>query len=54
MNWSNASSVNYTDLWQVEYVHPQLEAERVQDNAQQALDCLQEGGMFDFDWLECP
>ena len=54
VNWSNASSVNYTDLWQVEYVHPRLEAERVQNNAQQALDCLQEGGMFDFDWLECP
>jgi flagellar biosynthesis GTPase FlhF len=54
VNWSNAAAANYTELWRVEYIHPQLEAERVQGNAQQALDCLQEGGMFDFDWLECP
>jgi guanyl-specific ribonuclease Sa len=54
VNWSNADAANYTELWQVEYAHPEVEAERIQGNAQQVLDCLQEGGMFDFDWLECP
>jgi hypothetical protein len=54
VNWSNAASANYTELWQVDYVHPQLEAERARENVGQAVDCLQEGGLFDLDWLECP
>jgi hypothetical protein len=47
VNWSNADSANHTELWRVEYLHPQLVAERVQGNAQQVLACWQEGGMFD-------
>ena len=54
VNWSNADSVNYDQIWQVDYVHPQLESERAQDSAGQVLDCLQDSGLGDLDWLECP
>lgn len=54
INWSNSSQADFPSLWTVDYVHPSAQAEIDQANAEQALDCVQEGGMFDFDWLECP
>ncbi len=54
INWQDTASVNFPKLWTVDYVHPEVEEKVAQQDAEQALDCLQRGGLFDFDWLQCP
>jgi len=58
INWRETEGfsprVNLSELWTQDYIHPEIEAEIAQENLEQAADCLDEGGFFDFDWLECP
>jgi hypothetical protein len=54
INWRDTDNVDFPKLWTVDYVHPAVGEKVAQQNAEQALDCLQRGGLFDFDWLQCP
>ena len=52
VNWQNYYSVNFSRLYQAEYMHPSAKADIAQENARRAVDCLEDQGMFDFD-LDC-
>ncbi len=54
LNWNNVSGIDFPSVWTVEYEHPAMQQQRAKDQLEQAADCLDEGGLFDFDWLECP
>jgi hypothetical protein len=54
INWRNTANVDFPNIWTVEYTHPALEQQKAQDALNQAADCLDDGGFFDFDFLECP
>ena len=54
VNWRNAADVDFPNIWTVEYTHPALEQQEARDALDQAIDCLDDGGLFDFDWAECP
>jgi hypothetical protein len=54
INWRNATDVDFPNIWTVEYTHPALEQQGARDALDQAVDCLDDGGLFDFDWAECP
>ena len=54
VNWEQPYVARLEELWTTDYVHPTAQAEIDRENAEQVLDCLQQGGIFDFDWLECP
>lgn len=54
VNWDQPYMARLEELWTTDYVHPTAQAEIEQENAEQVLDCMQQGGIFDFDWLECP
>jgi|SRR5215212_1553636 len=54
INWDNSYSVDFEKIYTVEYLHPTVQANIEQEAAQQIIDCAHEGGLFDFDWLECP
>ncbi len=54
VNWKDTWSVDFESLQKVEYVHPSVEANIAQEAADQAVDCIDDGGLFDFDWAECP
>jgi hypothetical protein len=54
VNWRNVADVDFPDIWTDEYTHPALEQQEAQDTLDQAVDCLDDGGLFDFDWAECP
>jgi hypothetical protein len=54
VNWKNTFDVNFPSIWTVEYAHPEFEQQAAQDNLDQARDCIDDGGLFDFDWAQCP
>ena len=54
VNWRNVYNVDFPNIWTVEYTHPALEQQEARDALDQAADCLDDGGLFDFDWAECP
>jgi len=54
INWGNAASVDFPNIWTVEYTHPAVEQQKTQDALDRARDCLDDGGFFDFDWAQCP
>ncbi|HKZ27457.1 MAG TPA: hypothetical protein VJ086_06140, partial [Rubrobacteraceae bacterium] len=54
VNWRNVYDVDFPNIWTVEYTHPALEQQKAQDALEQVADCLDDGGLFDFDWAECP
>jgi len=49
INWSNSYSVDFEQLWTVEYEHPDVEAATLKENARDALDCAVDNGLFDID-----
>jgi hypothetical protein len=49
INWSNLYAANFEQLWTVEYEHPDVEAATLKENAQDALDCAVDNGLFDID-----
>lgn len=53
INWKNAASVDFPSVWTVQYEHPALTQQRSADALDQAVDCADDGGLFDFDSFEC-
>ncbi len=54
INWSNSSAVEFPTLWRLEYISPALERQNAEEAVDQAVDCADDGGLFDFDFAECP
>jgi hypothetical protein len=54
LNWRNVDNINFPSVWTVEYEHPKLQQERAQGQLEHFRDCMDNGGLFDFDWLQCP
>jgi hypothetical protein len=54
VNWEDVSSANLSNLWTTDYVHPEVEGEVAREEAGEVVDCLDDDGLFDFDWLDCP
>jgi hypothetical protein len=50
INWDRKGSVNFVRLYDMEYMAPSAKADIAQENARHAMDCLQDEGMFDFDF----
>lgn len=50
INWNDTLSVDFESLQKVEFIHPSVEANVAEENAQNAVDCMQDEGMFDFDF----
>ena len=50
INWDRQGSVNFVRLYALEYMTPSAEANISQENARHAMDCVQDEGMFDFDF----
>jgi hypothetical protein len=53
INWDEPYMVNFPKVWQLNHVNPTVEAETARQEAKDALDCLYDEGIFDFDIL-CP
>ena len=49
INWSDTWNVNFKSLQTVEYMHPEVEANIAEEKAREAVDCMQDEGLFDFD-----
>lgn len=54
INWSNSYAEEFPTLWREEYLSPALEQQNIQEAVDQAVDCADDGGLFDFDFAECP
>ena len=50
INWSDTWNVNFKSLQTVEYMHPEVEANIAEEKAREAVDCMQDEGLFDFDF----
>jgi hypothetical protein len=49
VNWKRANSVNFLNLWTVNYRHPAVERAKVQEQVERAVDCAEDEGLFDVD-----
>jgi hypothetical protein len=54
LNWKNVDNIDFPSVWSVEYESTSLQQEKAQDAIDQAVDCADNGGLFDFDFLQCP
>lgn len=50
VNWQNVYEVEFSRLYKTEYMHPSARADIRQENARRTVDCMQDQGMFDFDF----
>jgi hypothetical protein len=50
INWDRKGSVNFVRLYNLDYMAPSAKADIAQENARHAVDCMQDSGMFDFDF----
>lgn len=50
INWDDTLSVDFESLQKVEFMHPSVEANIAEEDARNAVDCMQDEGMFDFDF----
>ena len=49
INWQRASSINFANLWTVNYRHPAFAQAMLQEQAEWAADCAKDEGLFDVD-----
>jgi hypothetical protein len=49
INWQRAGSVNFANLWTVNYRHPAFAQAMLQEQAEWAADCAKDEGLFDVD-----
>jgi hypothetical protein len=47
-HWSDTLMVDFESLQKVEFIHPDVEANIAQEEAREAVDCMQDEGLFDF------
>ena len=50
VNWQDYYSVNFSRIYQAEYMHPSAKADIAQENARRAVDCMEDQGLFDPDF----
>jgi hypothetical protein len=50
VNWEHPGSADFTRLYKIEYLAPSAKADMAREVARHAADCLEDEGMFDFDF----
>jgi hypothetical protein len=50
VNCQNYYNANFSKLYRTEYMHPSAKADIARENARHAVDCMEDQGLFDFDF----
>jgi hypothetical protein len=50
VNWEHAGSADFTRLYKIEYLAPSAKADMAREAARHAADCVEDQGIFDFDF----
>ena len=53
INWENLYSVNWPSVWKINYKHPAVDKAENEEAVKEAVDCLEDEGLFDID-IGCP
>ncbi len=53
VNWQNQYSVDFSQIWRVNYKHPAVDQALLEQQLKQAADCAEDEGLFDMD-VGCP
>lgn len=49
LNWQNPYGIDFPSVWTLNYIHPSVEQQMVEEQLQKELDCAQDDGLFDAD-----